>query len=228
MGVPRLGLGHQTVTPRRARGLLVFLCVASLLPVGCAWTKRGEVEIDEAVYRRAQSERTKHLEDEVERLRLDLRRAEEALVTAESGLRGNYTRADAISTLAEARIQVERAWADAPWRRGEIAEARSKLHEADDQIQQGHFGAALFFVYRAQRIAERAQNEVREARSRPGTRFVRVKSVNLRAGPSTEHRIVRVLGEGTPVFPEGSRSAWLLVRAGAAVGWVHQSLLSSD
>jgi len=60
--------------------------------------------IDGAVYRRAEVDRAAGLEAEVERLRADLRQAEDALILAESGLRGTYTRADAVSQLAESRI----------------------------------------------------------------------------------------------------------------------------
>ena len=50
--------------------------------------------------------------------------------------------------------------------------------------------------------------------------------VNLREGPATDHRIVDVLLQQTPVFPEREENGWVLVRviAGPA-GWVHKSLL---
>lgn len=210
---------------------ILSVTVACVLPLGClsSGSDGSASGIDVAVYRRAQVDRASRLEAEIQRLRADLRQAEEALVLAESGLRGDHTRADAVSSLAEARIQVERAATLAPWRTNMVAEARGKLEEADNQIQQEHFGAALFFVYRSTRIAELLQREARVVRDRPGTRYVRASRANLRAGPSTTDSVVGVLTEGTPVFPERRKEAWTLVReTSGSVGWVHESLLRSE
>ncbi len=215
---------------------LVFAClgitVACSLQIGCASTAPADDAppvIDVAIYRRAEVDRAERLQDEVERLRADLRQAEAALVLAESGLRGSHTRADAVSSVAEAGIQLERAAALAPWQSSAIREARAKLEEADGQIQQGHFGAALFFVYRATRIAELLEREAKIVRERPGTQHVGARRVNLRAGPSTSDAVVSVLSEGTPVFPELREDSWILVRVTTgSVGWVHQSLLRDE
>jgi hypothetical protein len=183
--------------------------------------------IDAEVYRRAETERAARLAREVEQLRDDLRQAEGALVAAESGLRGSYTRADAISSLAEARIRVSRAGDVAPWRSAQLAEAQAKLTDAEHQVEAGHFGAALFFVYRAERIADLLQAEAERVQATPGTRFVRGRRVNLRSGPSTTDRVLAVLSGGTPVFPETAERSWVLVRtATGEVGWVHTSLLA--
>jgi len=166
------------------------------------------------------------LQAQVERLRADLRRAEEALVLVESDLSGTYTRADAVSSLAESRIEVARARANVPWRNDEISEAERKLDQAENQINVSHFGAALFFVYRARRIADLAMLESELVERRPGTLFVGVERVNLRAGPSARDAIVRVFEEGTPLFPEEVRGNWVLVRdQSGSVGWVYRTLL---
>lgn len=183
-------------------------------------------EIDAEVYRRAETERAARLAREVEQLRDDLRQAEEALVAVESGLRGSYSRADAISNLAEARIRVARAGGAAPWRAAQIAEARGKLDDAERQVEAGRFGAALFFVYRAERIADGLEAEARRVHGTPGTRFIRARRVNLRSGPSLGESVLAVLPAGTPVFPETRESPWVLVRTAAGeVGWVHAGLL---
>lgn len=207
--------------------------MAAVVSLGCALVggkpPAPAPAIDMAIYRRAEVDRAERLEAEVERLRADLRQAEEALVMAESGLRGSHGRADAVSSLAEARIEVERAASMAPWRVDAIQEARDKLTEADRQIEQSHFGAALFFVYRANRAAQLLEREAALVRKRPGTLFVRVEKVNLRAGPSTADQVVGVLSEGTPVFPERTRDLWTLVRVtSGSVGWVHRSLLRTE
>lgn len=220
----------------RSLRLLLGAAVAATLAVapGCAKLLPAEppdaaadlkgVEVE--VYRKAETERAAELARQVERLRADLAQAEAALVAAESGLRGDYSRADAASSLAEARIQVERAAERAPWRASEVAEARTKLADADRQIADGHYGSALFFVYRAQRAAETIEAEADRVQDRPGVRYVGASRVNMRSGPSTVDRVLQVLQEGAPVFEERSRDEWLLVRSSTGeIGWVHRSLL---
>jgi len=221
-------------------GDLAFLLIVCLmLGVGCARSAPQQVQrsastnlypkIDVEVFRRAETERAARLAQQVERLRGDLQQAEEALVMAESGLLGTHSRADAVSSLAEARIQVERAGGAAPWRSAEHREAKSKLELAAYQIEAGHFGAALFFVYRAERIVDTLEAEARQVYGTPGARFIRGARVNLRAGPSTSEPVLAVLSDGTPVFPETRQQRWMLVRtSGGAVGWVHESLITTQ
>jgi len=183
----------------------------------------GGVQI---VYQKAERDRAALLEREVTRLRQDLTAAEQALVEAESGLRVEHTRADVVATLAAARIQLERAKAQAPWQGKAIADATAKLAEAERQTEQNHLGAAAFFASQAQRIAHRALQEARMARSEPGVRTVGGARVNLRRGPSRREEVLSVLTPGTPVFPERQQEKWVLVRTPAgAVGWVYAELL---
>ena len=146
---------RRTTTPpaRPALALLTAALLAAFVSPGCSSPPPDQPsEMDrlaDLVLRRAETDRIEELERQVERLRADLRHAEESLVTAESGLRGSQTRADAVTALADARIQVRRGADAATWRRAEIGEAQAKLEEADAQIADEHFGAAVFFVYRA-------------------------------------------------------------------------------
>jgi hypothetical protein len=187
-----------------------------------------EVGVTE-VFQRADIDRVTQLEVEAERLRTDLREAEEAMVAIESGLRGVHGRADAVSSLAESRVEVERAARSAPWSRERLLEAQQKLEEAEVQFQEGHTGSAVFFASRARRIAE-ALNEVADRVAKtPGTRFVDRPRVNLRAGASTEASILHVLVAGTPVFPEREDGEWIMVRTPSGqAGWVYESLLRAD
>ena len=132
--------------------------------------------------------------------RADLRQAEEAMVTIESGLRGVHTRADAVSSLAEARIAVELASQSVAWRPAEVQEAHAKLEEAERQLEAGRAGSAFFFASRARRIAERLSEEADQVARHTSTRFVHARQLNLRAGPSTDARVIGVLAEKTPVF----------------------------
>jgi hypothetical protein len=168
----------------------------------------------------------KLLELEVDRLRADLEAAEQALVAVESGMRGGQTRAEAVSMLAEARIEVDRASKGAPWRAEAVGEARAKLDEADRELAAGHIGSAVFFVSRASRIAATLLAEAELVGKTPTTRYVKGARVNLRAEPSTESSVVAVLPLELPVFPEADAGEWVLVRTvSGKVGWVHASLL---
>jgi hypothetical protein len=181
---------------------------------------------DAGVACRAESERVSRLEGEVELLRADLAHAERELVAVESGLRGSRTRADAISALAEARIQVERTAKGAPWRASLLGEAEERLEEAERLVEAENFGAAVFFASRAGRIARNAMEEARRAESEPGARTIDGRRVNLREGPSTDHAVLTVLLLGTPVFPEDEEEDWILVRTpDGFAGWVHRSLI---
>lgn len=191
-------------------------------PTGWRDRSAGDAEI----YRNAQRIYARYLEREVERLRADLRQAEEAMVAIESGLRGVHSRADAVSSLAEARIAVERAGRDVPWRETQIEEARGKLKEAERQFQAGHSGSAVFFASRARRIADTLNEEAELVSRSPDALFVERDRVNLRSGPSTADPVLAVLEHSTPVFPERSEGEWMLVRTPSGpVGWVYHRLL---
>jgi hypothetical protein len=226
--------------PRRRRGAVLAGIAAGLVPFlifsGCAALDRRSSPAvffnDTAtteIYTQAGIDRATQLELEVERLRADLREAEEAMVAIESGLRGVQGRADAVSTLAESRIAVERASRNVPWRGERVLEAQQKIEEAERQFQAGHTGSAVFFASRARRIAAALNAEAKRVASTPGARFIGGRRVNLRAGPSTEDRILYVLVGGTPVFPEREDGEWVLVLTPSGqVGWVHGSLLRDD
>lgn len=215
---------------------LALAAAALVLSPGCALRsgqkapppQAGPLEPDASVYRRADADRMKLLELELDRLRADMRAAEEALLAVESGMRGAQSRAEAVSMLAEARIEVDRAAKRAPWRSEVVAEARAKLDEADRELGAGHIGSAVFFVSRASRIAGTLLAEAELVGNTPTTRYVGGARVNLRAEPNTESPVVAVLAVELPVFPEADAGEWVLVRTvSGKVGWVHASLLRS-
>jgi hypothetical protein len=184
---------------------------------------------DAAVYEKADEARTKFYEREAERYRADLEEAEASIVAIESGLRGELSRADAVSAVAEARIAVDRSADAAAWRSEQIREAREKVDEADRQLREGRIGSAIFFASRARRVSQDLLEEASlVARSR-NVRFVIGRRVNLRAGPSTEDPVLTVLLRGEPVFSERAADTWQLIRTPAGrVGWVHGDLLRRD
>lgn len=218
--------------PSRLRLRLLAPATAAVLLPGCAglgldFGSDKAVTPDAEIYRRAEEGRNQGLEREVERLRADLRHAEEAMVAIESGQRGDHTRANAVSATAESRIAVERASRAAPWRTEEIADAESKLEAADRQLQAGHFGSAVFFASRAHRVADALDREARQVSGARNVRYVRPRRLNLRAEPSDTASVLGTLAQGTPVFAERSEGDWSLVRTPEGqVGWVFTPLLA--
>jgi hypothetical protein len=216
-------------------GILALALASALWAPGCALLGKPEPPVQEAsgepdasVYRRADADRLMLLEHEIERLRADLRVAEETLVAVESGIRGAQTRAEAVSMLAEARIEVGRAAKRAPWRADSVTEAEAKLEEADRQLAANHIGSAIFFVSRASRIAATLVGEADLVSKAPVTRYVKGSRVNLRSGPNTESPVLAVLPPELPVFPESDAGEWVLVRTvSGKVGWVHATLLQA-
>lgn len=183
---------------------------------------------DGELVRRAETDRLSALEREVERLKMDLERAEDALIAVESKLRTGHSRAAAVSALAEAHMQLNRASRVAPWQSKTISEARDKLKIAQKHIDEGYFGTAVFFVYRANRMVEDLRYEASIIENSTQAMFINRPKVNLRSGPSTHTEVLRILVEGTPVVKEKQMKEWVLVRTlGGAVGWIHRTLLTS-
>lgn len=178
---------------------------------------------------RADADRVRILEIEVERLRADLLAAEETLLAVESGMRGAQGPAKAVSALAEARIEVEHAARRAPWRVAEAAEARAKLAEAERQLAAQHVDSTIFFVSRARRIAASLAAEAVRVKSDPGAAFVRGDRVNLRSAPSQDSKVIATLAARLPVFVEANEGDWSLVRTATGhVGFVFSRLLSAN
>lgn len=220
------------------RGARRLAWLAALLALGCSLFQppppppAPEVpaavnpEPGPEIYRRADADRVRLLERENERLRADVNEAEASLVELESGLRNSHTRAEAVSSVAEARIQVDRAAKQVPWRSDLVAEARQKLEEADRQLGEGRVAAAIFFASRASRIAANVVAEGQRTERNSGTQYVRSAHANLRALPAPDAKVVSVLPSGLPVFPEETRGEWVLVRTvSGQVGWINSSLV---
>ena len=185
-------------------------------------------EIEPDVVQRMDDKRIQALEREVKRLKTDLLRAEHALVAVESRLESSYSRANAVSSLAEAQMQLNKASRVAPWRSRKIEQARDKLAVAQKHIDNEYFGAAMFFVYRANRIVEELNHEARIVEATPEAMFINGTRVNIRSGPSTDDEILAVLGQGTPVIRETHQDNWVLVRTlTGMLGWVHESLVTN-
>ena len=110
----------------------------------------------------------------------------------------------------------------------EIAGAREKLEKAERQVAEGRFGAAIFYAYRARRVAESVLDEAKQVMRSGKGGLIRAKRVNLRAGPSTDQRVLSVLVAGMPVVPQTTEGEWTLVQVtGGPAGWIYRSLLGN-
>lgn len=214
------------LSPAFAWLLLVALGCAFGPPASDASLPDAALESEELVALRARAQQAERLERLVERLRRDLAEAEAALVAAESGLAESFTKAEVVSAVAEARIQVERAGEQAPWLPQLVQEARARLRVAEGQLASDHTGAAMYFATLAHRTARVALAEAYAAENEPGTLRVAAPRVNVREGPSTEDGIVATLPAGTPVHPESHRDDWIHIRTpDGRTGWIHAPLL---
>ena len=176
---------------------------------------------------KADTKRIEQLEREIVRLKAELVRAEDTLVAVESGLQSGYTRADAVTSMAEAQIQLEKTAGRAPWHADMISQAQDKLKTAQSHIESGRFGAGLFFVYRVKSIVKDINDEAEAIRTSPSLLFVSMKRANLRGGPSTNHKVITTLTQDTPLFREDRSGSWVLVRTlSGTVGWIHAGLLT--
>ncbi len=211
-GIRRRGRPQRLRGPRAA---LALLGLAVAVPYLHACSSTSSPSSGRAAWKWVDSSA-----DEVKRLRAELERAELALRQS--------NRANAVSAVAAGRVQLERAAREAPSREDEIELAWRKLAEADRQLRAGQFGAAIFFVHRAESIAASLLREPRSARGSAGAVLVRGARVNVRAAPSSRAEILAVLTRGTAVFPQREKGDWVKVRMkSGAEGWIHAALLEA-
>ncbi len=212
---------------------IALVVISSTMTLGCAQRDMtlGRAQRDAALRLELDRshQRAERLQRDVKRLQIDIHEAEQALIALESGLMGIHTRAEAVSTLADARIMVERAAAVAPWRKEAVQEAREKLAEADRHVEAEHFGSAIFFSSRARRIASTLTQEVEAFKQSDKVRYVSGQKANLRSEPSARSDVLEVLSRQTPVVAGQNGGRWIRVRTPSGrVGWIHTSLLSEQ
>ena len=178
------------------------------------------------VYGQLQAKRIAELERSLTELRQQLVQREGELTAIESHLIENHGRADVVSALAEAQVQIQRAARDVPWRAQEIDQANKRLALAERHIEDGNYGAAAFFIYRVSSTAGRLSDEARQVNASKA--FINAERVNLRAGPSKEAEILDLLSRGTLVFSVRKDRDWVQVRTvSGQEGWIHASLVGS-
>lgn len=228
-------------TRGRASGTPARLLFASLLSAcalfGCALfdaengpdSPAGRVGSPEAEASSAELEvreqRIARLEEDVVRLRADLRHAEDALVSLGSSSGGQRGRADAVSSVAQARGRIDLAAQVGGDSAQILPAARRTLQEAERQLRDGRHETAAYFAARSRRMAEAVLRQAALTRV-PAPLRVSSDEVRLRKGPSADYAVIETLARRDRVLAEAEAGDWVRVRAPSGkTGWVHGSLL---
>ncbi len=103
--------------------------------------------------RRSEEER-RRLEERVTLLRRELELTETEVIRTKARLQGIETKAEASSAIAEARILMGRLDAND---RATLSRCQELLGEAEQQINENNFGAAVFFARKVQDIVTKAR-----------------------------------------------------------------------
>lgn len=114
-----------------------------------------EIERLRARMRKAEEEQKK-AEERVLALQRDLDLTETEFIRAKARLKGIETKAEASSAVAEARILMLRL-KDEKGSAASVARVQEKLDRAEQQLQEGNFGAAIFFAMRAKELLDPAR-----------------------------------------------------------------------
>lgn len=173
----------------------------------------------------------RRLEDRVALMQRDLEMTETEVIRTKARLKGNETKAEASSAIAEARILMRRL-PDDRGRGGALTRCTELVTRAEELLRQENFGAAAFFALKAQETVMKARDAavvvVREGVERPATQkayTVKAAVANLRKGPATDTPVVATMPKGSALEASVVRGEWIKVKLGNVVGWVHRSLV---
>ena len=202
-------------------------------PIQRAAASGAEVDKLQARLRKAEEDQRK-LEDKVGVLQRDLEMTETEVIRTKARLKGNETKAEASSAIAEARILIRRI-ADEKGRGASVVRCQELLAKAEQLLKEENFGAAAFFALKAQDTAVKASEETAgPAAAAPNAAEVAtpqkrytVKAVvaNIRRGPGTAEPVVATAPQGAALEASVMRGDWIRVSFGGVLGWVHRSLL---
>jgi chromosome segregation ATPase len=176
------------------------------------------------------------------------RRLEEAIVEVvrtKAKLRSIESKAEAVSTLAEAEIALKELKSQLPSpdkaNSEEIATAELLLNMSDEEFNAQNFGGALYLANQSKnqvrsiqtRLSRNADNEAmavgagESAFSQPLPLKVLQKS-NLRQGPGLDEKIIGLLLPDTLVTGHAYKDGWIRVSCpDGASGWIFQPLVGT-
>lgn len=220
------GLGQLVLAEAGCATALVAARESGRSSAALASGARAASEAD-ARARQAEAE-VRRLEERVALLQRHLDATETELIRTKARLKGVETRAEAAAAIAEARVLMRRAL-DARGRTDALGLCQINLDKAEDAIEKGSFGMAVFYAVQARdRAAELVQPPAEAPRDQPPAKaryVVAVNSANLRSEPSSAAGLVAHLKKGAVLEAVALRGEWVQVKAGPQTGWVLRSLL---
>jgi hypothetical protein len=173
----------------------------------------------------------RRLEDRVTLLQHDLEMTETEVIRTKARLKGNETKAEASSAIAEARILMKRLSADKS-HGAALTRCNELLLRAEDLLRAENYGAAAFFALKAQETATKTEGAAAPANPAglehaPAQRSYLVKATlaNLRKGPAPNEAVAGTLPKGAALEALAMRGEWIKVRSGSLTGWIHKSLV---
>jgi hypothetical protein len=205
-------------------------------PLAAAAVAASNADLEKLQMRLRKAEEDQHrLEDKVGVLQRDLEMTETEVIRTKARLKGNETKAEASSAIAEARILIRRI-ADTKGRAASVVRCQELLAKAEQLLKEENFGAAAFFALKAQDTAVKATEDPAAAASGAASSVadvpapqkhysVRAEVANIRRGPGTTEPIVATAPKGSGLDASLMRGDWIKVSFGGVIGWVHRSLL---
>jgi len=197
-----------------------------------AETARAQ-ELERLSLRSRRAEEEQHrLEERLALLARDLELTETELIRTKARLKGNETKAEASSAIAEARILTRRI-ADEKGRSSTLARCQRWIARAEGLLEDENYGAAVFFAMKAQDLAKHPEPTANAKGTgadlelpSPQARYaVKGDNVRVRAGPSTSADTIGTLSKGTVVQASVTRGDWVRITVGEITGWVARHLL---
>jgi hypothetical protein len=177
---------------------------------------------------RHSEEEQRRLEERVALLQRDLDVTETEVIRTKAKLKGNETKAEASSAIAEARILMRRL-ADEGSHSPNVARFQELLDRAEQQLKEENFGAAAFFATKAQELLESTRRgnvaALEQDRAAPKEQYVtKSGGANLRRGPALGEPVVGKIPAGASVVAVAIRGDWLKVKYGELTGWAFRPL----
>jgi hypothetical protein len=168
------------------------------------------------------------LNEDIDQIKLELRRVEQQFITFEKRLQVKETKASAVAAIAEAQLLFEKLRNDKahPLDSITIDEVTTRLEMSDEMVRKAKYAAAVYYSKRAMRAMNQADRRRNMVLAEGDTRIITVSVANLRKGPGSDYTVIAKLSYGTIILQTDVNDEWSKVRTQSGViGWVHSSLI---
>jgi uncharacterized coiled-coil protein SlyX len=175
-------------------------------------------------------------EAQVEELQTRLSDSHDEIVRTLAKLRGNTSRAEAASGMAEADVALQALRSAAGAQAPEVSQATRLAQQSRAEFNNDNFGGALYLANQAKALATSARGRLGGGRGavRPGEAHfavpirLRIASRgNVREGPGTSFAVAFSLDAGTTVSAFSFLEDWIRITDdGGRSGWIFRSLVA--